>query len=58
MNINRSTLNMIVSEKIDPSLRRAFAVAHFLGYKIDDLFFPTEKRMFKNIRKEEKEQGL
>jgi DNA-binding XRE family transcriptional regulator len=39
--------NRIVSGKIKPPFLLAFALAHVLNCKVDDLFIPSEKEMFK-----------
>jgi len=58
---------MIISEKIDLSLRRSFTVVHVLGSKIDDLFpllkkkfliIKGRKKSIKQIREERKRHAL
>jgi len=49
--LSRTTINRIISGEINPSLRKAFAIAHVLGARVDEIFFPTEKEMFEENNK-------
>jgi putative transcriptional regulator len=40
LNVSRQTVNAIETEKYDPSLPLAFAIAKLFGKKIEEIFFP------------------
>lgn len=40
LNVSRQTINAIETEKYDPSLPLAFAIAKLFQMKIEEIFFP------------------
>lgn len=42
LGVSRQTINAIETEKYDPSLPLAFAIARFFQKQIEDVFFPDE----------------
>jgi putative transcriptional regulator len=40
VNVTRQTINAIERGRYDPSLELAFALAHFFGCDIEDIFHP------------------
>jgi putative transcriptional regulator len=43
LNVSRQTINAIETEKYDPSLPLAFALARMFGASIEMIFHPDEK---------------
>lgn len=46
--IDYAHLNRIICQKQIPSLMLACAISEVLGYKIQDIFFPGEREIFRN----------
>jgi putative transcriptional regulator len=44
LRVSRQTINAIETEKYDPSLPLAFAIAKLFGKLIEEVFEPDEKR--------------
>ena len=44
LNVSRQTINAIEREKYDPSLPLAMKIAKVFEKKIEEIFFPEEKR--------------
>lgn len=43
LNVSRQTVNAIETEKYDPSLPLAFAMARLFEMRIEDIFFPEHE---------------
>ena len=50
LNVSRQTINSIETEKYDPSLPLAFAIARLFERRIEDVFSPDETPQQKEIR--------
>lgn len=44
LNVSRQTVNAIETGKYDPSLPLAFQIAELFGQKIEEIFFPENKK--------------
>ena len=44
LNVSRQTINAIETEKYDPSLPLAFQIAQLFGQKIEEIFFPENRK--------------
>jgi putative transcriptional regulator len=44
LGVSRQTVNAIETEKYDPSLPLAFAIARLFEHPIEDVFFPSDSR--------------
>lgn len=42
LGVSRQTVNAIETEKYDPSLPLAFAIARLFEHSIEDVFFPSD----------------